>query len=112
MLKHLIFLTLTFSSINTFAQVSPNEKVTQRITKNLIDSLGLSEKQSIQINDINKQLQEFKMEQWKIYSNRDSLRMAIQRIENTRDSLYKAVISEESFIKYKKKKASLINNNN
>ena len=73
------------------------------------DSLGLTEDQGTQLYQVNLQLHEAKMSKRQLYAG-DSLQIHIQRIEGTRDSLYRQVLTTEQHALYLQKKNNLINN--
>lgn len=85
--------------------------VAQRIAQKMKDSLLLSEDQKTQIYNINLNLNNHKMLVRQQQISSDSLRLKIQQVENTRDSLYRPILTEQQFLLYREKKKSLINNN-
>jgi hypothetical protein len=108
-----IFL-FTFCSALFFlaqAQQSSGENIAQNISRKLTDSLGLSQNQKQQIDALNLQLAYQKAIVWQNYKNADSLRKHLQMIENSRDSLYGNVLTEQQAVLYKQKKRNLITGN-
>ena len=94
-------------SNNDFA----GEEVANRITNRLKDSLDLNQDQRKAIKQINQQLHAQKQAAMKQYAGTSQVGPAIQKIENTRDSLYKLVLPDEKFLAYKNKKATLLKAN-
>jgi hypothetical protein len=90
---------------------SIGSKVSRNILRKLSDSLNLRQGQKDSIYLINMGLHYRKMSVWHQYSDIDSLTTKIQRIENTRDSLYHKVLTDEQFTIYRNKKRNLVNNN-
>jgi hypothetical protein len=90
---------------------SAGEALAGRVAQKMADSLALSAYQKTQIYQINMQLHSRKLVARQQYSSGDSLIRQIQMIENTRDSLYRPVLTEEKYLLYKQKKAILISNN-
>jgi hypothetical protein len=111
MQKILSCLILFFLFYRASAQTSPAQVLADKIALKMKDSLSLSEQQRSQLYNINIQLHNLKASARQQYSAMDSLGRAIQRIENTRDSLYSSVLNSEQTILYKEKKSTLISNN-
>jgi hypothetical protein len=104
-----------FTSIFIFLLQNANAQpidLSTRIAQKLQDSLGLSTAQRDSIYAINIRLQHQKTQVRSQYTGTDSLQYHIQRIENTRDSLYKRIIADEGkYNLYKQKKRYLVSNN-
>jgi hypothetical protein len=76
------------------------------------DSLSISDEQKTWVYNINMQISAQKATVWQQYNGSDSLiRLNLQRIEISRDSLYRPVLSEMQFQLYMEKKQALLNNN-
>lgn len=105
----LLIMTI-ITNVTVQAQSIPAEQVAIRIADRLRDSLSLSAEQRSGIYAINMQLHERKMNVRQQYaSTPEQWTELIQRIENTRDSLYRPVLaSEELYQRYKSKKSVLI----
>jgi hypothetical protein len=84
-------------------------RVSQKITSKMKDTLLLTNDEGERIFRINVLLHNKKQALRSIYSG-DSLRIYMQRIENTRDSLYRSAILENKYRIYKEKKQILISN--
>jgi hypothetical protein len=95
----------------TNAQNSPASDLASRIAQKMKDTLDLSAQQKTQIYTINMQLHYKKMSARQQYFGTDSVRFYLQRIENTRDSLYHGVLSEEKYLLYQDKKTNLVTSN-
>jgi len=112
-----IFFSISFViiSLSVFAQSSnqqdDGERLARKIAKSMKDSLDLTGAQMNQLYDINFSIHNQKKQARLQYTNRDSVGRALQRIEGTRDSLYRVVIPMEKFDAYKRKKRNLVNNN-
>lgn len=101
-----------FISLSVSAQINSAEAIANKIAQKMKDTLSLSEAQKEQVLTINKQLHQQKQAIWQQHNQGDSLiTVHIQRIENTRDSLYKAILTDEQFKIYRVKKRKLVNNN-
>ena len=106
----LIICTITGTVAN--AQAGGAETLSLKIAQKMKDSLSLSPVQKDQVYTINLDLHTRKSGVWQQFAGSDSLiRVHVQRIENTRDSLYRTVLTEPQFILYKEKKRRLVNNN-
>lgn len=93
------------------AQSNPAQDISSRIANKMRDTLSLFSAQRDSIYSINIELHNRKQLVRQQYSNMDSLRIKIQAIENTRDSLYRTVLSEEKYLMYRQKKRNLVSNN-
>lgn len=98
---------LTFMCLVSFAQAQTTG-VTEKITNRLADSLNLNVSQKKRIFEINTDLQNAKADVRKQYNQPDSIGKYIQRVENTRDSLYRQVLNAEKYQIYLQKKRNLI----
>lgn len=107
-MKYILLIFTMLFSIESMSQ-SPIEQVASKLADKLKDSLTLSSQQRTQIFDINISLANQKMALRSQYNQPDSLRFYFQKIENTRDSLYRPVLGEEKFLLYKEKKRFLLN---
>jgi hypothetical protein len=104
-------IVLLITSTLAFAQQTPREMLAEKIAVRMKDSLQLSTEQKEQLYQVNIQLSAAKLSKRQQYTNTDSLRRHIQRIENTRDSLYRPVLSQQQYELYLSKKRNFINNN-
>lgn len=104
------FLLIGISSV-VFGQSNHAETISGKIAARMKDSLSLTVQKRQQIYQINLQLHQQKQSVRQQFNNNDSIRIKIQLIENTRDSLYSSVLNEQEYILYKQKKKSLVNNN-
>lgn len=86
-------------------------EIANKIAQRMKDSLHLNESVKNRIYAINMQLHNQKMAARQQHARQDSLGIYIQRIENTRDSLYHKVLSENQYLIYRQKKRKLVNNN-
>lgn len=79
----------------------------------MMDTLGLTTQQRDSIYIINMRIHTRKMQYWKQYANSegDPITYFLQITENTRDSLYRAVLTPDQMILYRRKKLNLLFNN-
>lgn len=91
------------------AQFSPT-KFAEKIAQKMQDSLVLTSDQKAQVYNINMLLHTEKMDVRQKYP-KDSVRYYLQKVENTRDSLYHNVLADDKFTLYRQKKVMLVNNN-
>lgn len=92
------------------AQSDISAQLSARIADRLKDSLSLTSVQRDGIYQVNQQLALQKYNARQTVTG-DSLRLRIQKIENTRDSIYKPILGEEKYMLYRSKKILLLNNN-
>jgi hypothetical protein len=104
------FLFLSVISYSVNAQTAA-EQLADKIAVKMKDSLSLSSEQKGQLYTINIQLSNQKASVRQQYAGTDSLQLKMQRVENTRDSLYRSVLGEEKYLLYRQKKRNLVNNN-
>lgn len=86
---------------------SPSEHIANKLK----DSLNLSASQRDSLFVINNYLQNQKQQARLQHPSADSVQYYLQRIENTRDSLYRPVLGSEKYLLYKQKKRYLISAN-
>ncbi|MGN6264723.1 MAG: hypothetical protein ACTHM5_03570 [Ginsengibacter sp.] len=111
MKKIILAVAVIFAATGVKAQSANANALANTIATRMQDSLSLTTAQKDQVLNINLQLHSEKNLIRAQYSNRDSVGIKIQRIENTRDSLYKAVLTENQFTLYKLKKRNLVTAN-
>ena len=87
------------------------EMIARKMANKMKDSLSLSETKTKKIYAINMDIYEQKADVRKNFAGNPEMGKKIQKIENTRDSLYRLELSDSIFVKYKNKKIRLINNN-
>jgi len=102
-------LLVFFVGVGVKAQNVP-ENISSRIAQKMKDSLSLSEVQKTSIYTINMDIHNRKAVVWQ-QAETDSVGVGLQRIENTRDSLYRPILTDEQYILYKNKKKNLISAN-
>lgn len=98
--------TVTSKAQNSFAT-----QIAEKIAQRMKDSLLLSDKQKDSIYSLNIRLNNEKAQLRSQYADMDSLQYHTQRVEASRDSLYRTVLDEEKYRLYKTKKRNLITNN-
>jgi hypothetical protein len=111
-----LFLTVVLFVLNAnivFAQEqNPAQSLASKQAKKMQDSLNLTNAERQQIFQINMDLHKSKTEvRQNNTNNRAETGRQLQRIENTRDSLYRTVLAEQKYQLYRQKKRNLINNN-
>ncbi len=109
-MKNIIFvLTALFFSVTLLqAQETPAAQLAHRIADKMKDSLQLTNQQQAKIFTINMDLQKEKEKARKKSPDRAVIGKELQQIENSRDNLYKAILTEQQFTLYKQKKRSLV----
>lgn len=105
-----LFFVLLLSSATT-AQSSAAVDLANKMADKMRDTLQLSVSQRAQIFQTNIKLNNKKTLVRNHFQTRDSIGIHIQRIENTRDSLYKPELTVSQFSLYMQKRKVLINNN-
>ena len=93
------------------AQSSPGAQVAERLASRLRDSLGLSSEQQQSLYQVNMSLYYRNQQVRAMHTQPDSLRFYLQRVENTRDSLYRPVLGDEKYLMYKSRKRELLRTN-
>src|SRR5690242_18526872 len=109
-MKKIVIIVAIFFSIPVLVQAQPSaaEVLAAKISKRMKDSLSLTDSLASLIYSINIQLHNQKSDAWQQYNYSDSLiNIHLQTIENTRDSLYRNVLTEEKYLLYKSKKVNL-----
>jgi len=111
-----IIITLTVCllalSINAIAQDNLAAiKTASKVAQNMADTLNLNESERLQIYNINMDL--YRQEKLIMESNlpKDSIESSLQKIENKRNGLYKAILTNEKYLIYKQKKRFLLRTN-
>lgn len=107
------FLFVQFISAQSSSQQQQDQgqHLAKKIAEKIKDSLNLTGTQMSQLYEINLLLHNQKKQMRASGLSRDSIGKGLQRIENTRDSLYKQIIPVEKFELYRTKKRRLVNNN-
>lgn len=109
-LKISFTILIIFTTINTHSQSIASSQFVERVSYRMRDSLNLSKTQFKEIYGINQNLEAQKDSVWKKYHNVEFVNQGLQSVENTRDSLYHTVLTNQQFNLYLKKKILLINN--
>jgi hypothetical protein len=108
----LLLVSAFFGKEHVSAQSSIQTALAERIAGRLKDSLSLSGAQKDSIYAINMLIANQKNALRSTYqSDPDALQFHTQRVEHTRDSLYRPVLGEEKYLLYRQKKNNLVNNN-
>lgn len=110
-MKIIILLLCIFLTVAATAQSDHANQLASKIAQKMKDSLNLTGLQKNAIKDINMNLYELKKTSRLQHRGSDSLRIFLQRIENKRDTLYSAILSQQEYLLYKQKKRNLVNNN-
>ncbi|MET0463517.1 MAG: hypothetical protein ABW007_10195 [Chitinophagaceae bacterium] len=94
------------------AQQSPAELVADKIAQKMKDTLQLSSTLKDALHTVNMELHQQKIAARQQYPNdQQAMSQAIQRVEHSRDSLYRMTLQNDTkWLLYKEKKASLVNN--
>lgn len=111
-MKKIVFLSLLFCASFLIAKAqSPAAQLANKIADKMSDSLALSSQQRQQLYAINMRLSNQKMQARSRSQNRDSVGVALQQIENSRDSLYRPILTQQQFDRYRQKKRKLVSAN-
>jgi hypothetical protein len=111
-MKHILILFIVIVlNKQLFAQHTAGEQIADKIAQKMKDTLSLSKSQKTQIYNINIQLNNSKSVARQTNTNIDTISIKIQKIENTRDSFYRLILSNKQYDLYRQKKRNLINNN-
>ncbi len=111
-MKQLLLITLFITAAFTAKAQHTGEDIAGRIAQRMKDTLSLSDPQRSQVYNINLQLHQQKAAVWQQYgSDTTALRQQLQLRENTRDSLYHGVLTEQQYQLYRQKKLALVHNN-
>lgn len=94
------------STLRAQAQTPDRNRI---IAQRMKDSLALSGEQQDKIYAINVQMDNAKLAYYKQHGQTSALRANMQKIESSRDSLYKPVLTEQQFLLYRQKKYLLVN---
>jgi hypothetical protein len=89
-------------------KVIPAQEIAGRVAIKMKDSLQLTVEQETQVYKINLQLNEEKKLVMQSEKVRDSIGVKLQRIENSRDLRYKAVLPADKYKLYLSKKRNLL----
>lgn len=103
-----IISALIFSFIIVNAQKNPATELAGKIAQRMKDTLNLSDAQKVQVYDINIRLHDQKTALRNQYAGNSLLNTKIQSVENTRDSLYRTVLTQAQFLLYSQKKRTLM----
>lgn len=105
----IFFVSLSVCTLIAKGQnVYPGQLRSVQIAKKMKDTLSLSPEQYRSIYQANLSLLNRKTLVRQRYTNRDSLTVYIQRVENKRDSFYQTILNPSQYNTYKLKKNSLI----
>jgi hypothetical protein len=111
-MKHILILFIVIVlNKQLFAQHTAGEQIADKIAQKMKDTLSLSKSQKTQIYNINMQLNNSKSVARQTNTNIDTISIKIQKIENTRDSFYRLILSNKQYDLYRQKKRNLIKNN-
>jgi hypothetical protein len=107
------FTILLFAVFTACAQQqeTPEAQVAHKIANKMADSLGLTNQQRANLFAINMELSKKKKEARKKSTDRAIVGQELQKIEGTRNGMYKTVLTQEQYSLYLQKKRNLVNNN-
>ena len=108
MLLLLFFISVHAQNNN---QIDQGQRFARKIALKIKDSLNLNGNEMNQLEAINLSIHNQKKQAMASGLGRDSIGRRLQRIEGTRDSLYRQVLPADKFDLYKQKKKNLVNNN-
>jgi hypothetical protein len=104
-LSGLVFLCLFLRSQENN---TPAAQIAHHIADKMADTLGLTNQQRAKIFNINMDLHKQKDQARSRSQNRDEVGRDLQKVEGTRDSLYKGVLTEAQYVLYLQKKRNLV----
>ncbi len=104
----LIIAAILLTATTANSQLAAAKDLAGNIAEKMKDSLRLNPEQKNRIYEMNMNIHDQKMDVRKKYAHADSIRRYTQRIENTRDSLYRQVLTKEQYLLYKEKKRFLV----
>lgn len=109
----LLIIIIACFQCSVYSQQNPVDVYANKIANRMKDSLDLETSQRNQLFTISKQLGEQKKAVWTQYPESDtlSIKLNLQRIENSRDSLYRPVLGEQKYSLYLQRKREMLNNN-
>lgn len=93
----------------TVVAQTPAEQLSINMAQRMKDTLTLTNAQRAQLYDINMDLHA-KKSIARVQAGTNNPGIQLQEIENTRDSLYRAVLTPEQYSLYRQKKNRLIHN--
>jgi len=113
MKKIFVFTVLFLIVLISKAQQSqtPAAQVAHNIADKMKDSLSLTNQQRAQIFNINMDLNKQKTTARNSSQDRAVVTSELQKIESSRDSLYKAILTDAQYVLYRQKKRNLISSN-
>ena len=103
-----LILLLVFKG-NAQEENTPAAQLAHRIANKMKDSLNLSNQQTAKIFVANMDLHRQKAQAMSKPTGRPQITSDLQRIENSRDTLYKTILSTAQFNLYLEKKRNLVN---
>ncbi len=105
----LLVLATMLIHLSSQAQAATAQELAEKIARKITDTLSLTDSQYVQLLGKNLQLHQLKAQVWQLHDNNDSLlQVHLQRIENTRDSLYRPVLTNQQYLLYLQKKRTLV----
>ncbi len=111
-MKKIFVITSLLISV-TFEANAQSEKaiaVVLKISKQMVDSVKITEEERVKVYNVNLRLHNEKSA-WRLrFAETDSLAKYFQIVENTRDSLYKEILPEAKYLEYLKRKKQVIKN--
>lgn len=110
MRKVFLLVVLSLFIMVPYAQTdsTPAASLSHHIAAKMKDTLGLNNEQRAKVFRVNMDIYKDKSLARIQSSDRLLVGREIQHIERRRDSLYKAILREEQFLKYKEKKTNLV----
>lgn len=114
MQRIIITITVSFSllflsaSLKAQSAADNAHRISDHIANKMKDTLLLTSQQKDSLYAINTLLHLKKNNIWQQYAASDSLRWHLRKVENTRDSLYKRILTISQFSLYQQKKGNLI----
>jgi hypothetical protein len=87
------------------------ELFAERIAQRMVDSVGVNAEARKKILEVNTKINKQKAEVWASYKgDMPSIQRHLQEIENSRDLLYRNILTESEFKIYRQRKKNIISN--
>ena len=108
-----VLLILGLFSSAGYAQAPVNyaNLYAKKVAQRMKDSLSITDQQKNQVYELNMNLFAQKKIIWQTYTSRDSVQVHIQALEDTRDGLYRAILTDSQYALFLQKRHNLLNNN-
>jgi len=107
----LFFIFLSVQAQQTEKFETPATQLAHKIADKMKDSLGLTNQQRAKIFTINMDLHKQKTEARARPQDRTAVGNELQKIESTRDAMYRTILTDDQYAIYQQKKRYLVSSN-